>query len=169
MLRLAEIVGFAHRLDPPIVHRDLKPANILVQKKDKGIVLKVADFGIGGVAVGKAVAESRGDSTKALLAATVARGSYTALYASPQQMAGLPADPRDDVYALGVIWHQLLTGDLAKGRPGGSRWKERLTEKGLPPAMVKLLERSLRTTPRTAPETPPSLPTACEQFSGRFQ
>ncbi len=140
MMRLAEIVGFAHRLDPPIVHRDLKPANVLVQKKDKGIVLKVADFGIGGVAVGQAVAESRGDSTKALLAATVARGSYTVLYASPQQMAGLPADPRDDVYALGVIWHQLLTGDLTKGRPGGSRWKERLTEKAMTAAMLTLLE-----------------------------
>ena len=152
MLRLAEVVGFAHRLDPPIVHRDLKPANVLVQKKDKGIVLKVADFGIGGVAVGKAVAESRGDSTKALLAATVARGSYTALYASPQQMAGLPADPRDDVYALGVIWHQLLTGDLSKGRPGGSRWKERLTEKGLPATMVRLLEDCFEDDPEDRPK-----------------
>jgi serine/threonine protein kinase len=152
MLRLAEIVGFAHRLDPPIVHRDLKPANVLVQKKDKGIVLKVADFGIGGVVVGQAVAERRGDSTKALLAATVARGSYSVLYASPQQMAGLPADPRDDVYALGVLWYQLLTGDLAKGRPGGSRWRERLEEKGLPATMVRLLEDCFEDDPEDRPK-----------------
>jgi len=64
MLRLAEIVGFAHRLNPPVVHRDLKPANILVrQTKDKKFVLKVADFGIGGLAAAQAIGEvSRGTS-----------------------------------------------------------------------------------------------------------
>src|SRR5205823_2652461 len=50
VLQLAEIVGYAHSLNPPIVHRDLKPANILVQVRAKGALqLKVADFGIGGV------------------------------------------------------------------------------------------------------------------------
>lgn len=40
------------------------------------------------------------------------RGAYTPLYASPQQIQGDAPDPRDDVHALGVIWHQLITGDL---------------------------------------------------------
>ena len=44
-------VRYAHRLTPPIVHRDLKPANILVQPRPDGKVeLRVADFGIGGIA-----------------------------------------------------------------------------------------------------------------------
>ncbi len=52
---LAAIVGFAHGLNPPIVHRDLKPANILVQRGETArLALKVADFGIGGVAVQQA-------------------------------------------------------------------------------------------------------------------
>ena len=56
VLRLAEIVGFAHRLNPPVVHRDLKPANILVrQTRDKKIILKVTDFGIGGLAASQAI------------------------------------------------------------------------------------------------------------------
>ena len=43
---------------------------------------------------------------------TSLRGSYTPLYASPQQRAGGPPDPRDDVHALGVIGYQMLTGRL---------------------------------------------------------
>jgi tetratricopeptide (TPR) repeat protein len=67
------------------------------------------------------------------------RGSCTPLYASPQQMRGAAPDPRDDVCALGVIWYQMLTGDLTAGRPGGTRWHRRLTEQGMPAEMVDLL------------------------------
>src|SRR5262249_15270467 len=139
VLRLADTVGYAHRLNPPIVHRDLKPANVLVQKTDKGIVFKVTDFGIGGIAASQAITEARGDFTRALMGATVTKGSYTPLYASPQQMRGDPPDPRDDVYSLGVIWHQLLTADLAHGCPTGQAWQRRLTEKGMPQALLALL------------------------------
>ena len=41
--------------------------------------------------------------------------------------------------ALGVIWHQLLTGDLTTGRPGGEAWKKRLTDRGMTPALLALL------------------------------
>src|SRR5262249_52198937 len=50
VLRLAEIVGHAHRLSPPIVHRDLKPANVLIERSDRKVRLRVTDFGIGGIA-----------------------------------------------------------------------------------------------------------------------
>jgi hypothetical protein len=60
LLQLAEIVAFAHRLDPPIVHRDLKPANILVQALKGGeLTFKITDFGIGGVATALAIQASR--------------------------------------------------------------------------------------------------------------
>ncbi len=132
--RLAEIVGFAHRLEPPIVHRDLKPANVLVQRSEGEERFKVADFGIGGVAINQAIRQTS-------RAISALHGSYTPLYASPQQMRGEPPDPRDDVYSLGVIWHQLLTGDLTAGCPGGSLWRKKLLNKGVPPEMVELLER----------------------------
>ena len=123
--RLAEIVGFAHRLDPPIVHRDLKPANILVQRAADGSPrFKITDFGIGGVAARRRSNPSRGHPRP--FPGERLRGSFTPLYASPQQVRGAAPDPRDDVLALGVIWYQLLTGRLDKGRPGGRRWPERL-------------------------------------------
>ncbi|MBI1914837.1 MAG: Hsp70 family protein [Planctomycetes bacterium] len=137
--RLATIVGFAHRLKPPIVHRDLKPANILVQRGVGGTsVLRVSDFGIGGLAAQQAIELTRSVHKDAYLTSAL-RGACTPLYASPQQMRGDPADPRDDVYSLGVIWYQLLTGDLTRGCPTGRGWQKRLTEQGMSEPMLNLL------------------------------
>jgi serine/threonine protein kinase len=150
MAQLAGIVGFAHRLDPPIVHRDLKPANILVQRGAAGgIQLKVADFGIGGVAASQAIKEAGAKPT--WLVTAMASGTCTPLYASPQQQAGRPADPRDDVYSLGVIWHQLLTGDLSSGAPTGRGWRARLTEKGMAGPLIDLLESCFEYNPTDRP------------------
>ena len=53
MRQLAEIVAFAHRLNPSIVHRDLKPANILVEAATDGSPrYRITDFGIGGLVAG---------------------------------------------------------------------------------------------------------------------
>ena len=128
-------------MNPPIVHRDLKPANILVKPRPGGKWrLRITDFGIGGLAIQQAVAQSRrGSSNHGEFLTAAVRGSYTPLYASPQQMRGEDPDLRDDVYALGVIWYQLLTGDLTTGRPGGEAWKRRLTERGMTPVLLSLL------------------------------
>jgi serine/threonine protein kinase len=138
--RLARIVGHFHRLDPPIIHRDLKPANVLVQVHEGGRRgLKVADFGIGALAADRQIARTRGTATRGQLLCSAVRGAYTPLYASPEQVRGEPPDPRDDVHALGVIWYQLLTGDLAGGAPGGRLWETRLDERGMGEKLVGLL------------------------------
>ncbi len=70
--RLATIIGFAHRLKPPIVHRDLKPANILVQRGVDGTsVLRVSDFGIGGLAARQAIELTRSAHKDAYLHAAL--------------------------------------------------------------------------------------------------
>jgi serine/threonine-protein kinase len=96
-LAVAAGVDFAHR--HLIVHRDLKPANILVKEDGSP---KLLDFGIAkSMALGQPAAE--GDHTAAML--------MTPAYASPEQVAGRPAAVTSDVYALGLILYETLTGE----------------------------------------------------------
>ncbi|MGZ5214036.1 MAG: Stk1 family PASTA domain-containing Ser/Thr kinase [Actinomycetota bacterium] len=79
-----------------IVHRDIKPENILVTT---GGTVKVADFGLA-----RAYADGK---------ATQAGGVQgTVQYLSPEQIRGEPADPRSDLYSLGIVTYELLTGRL---------------------------------------------------------
>ncbi|MSR53230.1 MAG: hypothetical protein EXS09_08055 [Gemmataceae bacterium] len=59
------------------------------------------------------------------------RGSHGPLYASPQQRAGGVPDPRDDVYAIGVIWYQLIRQDPAARPPSGESWATEYRRHGL--------------------------------------
>jgi serine/threonine protein kinase len=138
--QLAAAVAHFHRMTPAIVHRDLKPANVLYDRVNKR--LRVTDFGIGAVAARAALAEeSRGGATAAGRLMSYMRGSHTPLYASPQQRDGRDPDPRDDVYALGVIAFQMLTGDL--GAAPGRDMDDDLSEAGAPEALVALVGRSV--------------------------
>src|SRR5207302_4949933 len=101
---LARAVSHFHRLDPPIVHRDLKPANVLLQPRGEGrMELRIADFGIGGLAARRELAHLPGNTTRAGMLPTALRGSYTPLYASPQQMRGEAPHPRHDLTAPGAV------------------------------------------------------------------
>jgi formylglycine-generating enzyme required for sulfatase activity/serine/threonine protein kinase len=142
-LELVDILAFTHQADPPIVHCDLKPANILVQRQANGEDrLRLLDFGIGGLASYQAALETqRPQTSHSELLTKAARGAYTPLYASPQQKErgpDDPADPRDDIHALGVIWYQMLTGDL-KMVAFPTNWSARLKQLGVPPPLRKLL------------------------------
>jgi formylglycine-generating enzyme required for sulfatase activity/serine/threonine protein kinase len=143
LLQLAEVVAAAHQADPPIVHGDLKPANVLVQRSAGGtFVLRITDFGIGGLAVAQAIrATAHPTRSRQELLTEAVRGAYTPLYASAEQMVrrrGEAADPRDDVHALGVIWYQLLTGDLGM-LSVPSDWREEVQGRGLGEELVGLL------------------------------
>lgn len=90
--RVAEALDFAHRTH--VIHRDIKPANIMLL--DNGGI-KVTDFGIA-----KAISSSR-TRTGVILG--------TPNYMSPEQILGQKIDPRSDIFSLGVLFFQLLTGE----------------------------------------------------------
>ncbi len=90
--QVCEGLAEAHRLG--VVHRDLKPQNIMIDKEGNA---KIMDFGIARSVKGRGITE-----------AGVMIG--TPEYMSPEQVDGQPADQRADIYALGIILFELLTG-----------------------------------------------------------
>jgi serine/threonine protein kinase/tetratricopeptide (TPR) repeat protein len=93
-----------HAHQKGIIHRDLKPTNVLVTLHDGKPVAKVIDFGVA-----KATGQRLTDRT---LFTAFAQMIGTPLYMSPEQaeMSGLDVDTRSDIYSLGVLLYELLTG-----------------------------------------------------------
>jgi serine/threonine protein kinase len=101
--QICEALQYAH--DHGLVHRDIKPANLLLDKNGQ---VKIADFGLA-----KLVAQKPEDLT--LTGAGQVMG--TPQYMAPEQIEHpLQVDHRADIYSLGVVFYQMLTGELPIGR-----------------------------------------------------
>jgi len=92
VFKCTRALDFAHKLG--VTHRDIKPANILIVG---GTDIKITDFG--------SAITTTGDTTQVT-------GVGSPAYMSPQQIKEQPLDHRTDIYSLGVVMHQLLTGVL---------------------------------------------------------
>ncbi|MEP7122376.1 MAG: serine/threonine-protein kinase [Byssovorax sp.] len=91
----------AHALG--IVHRDVKAQNIMAVPRDHGITVKLVDFGIAKLL--DLEADPRGGMVSSVVLGTP-------LTMAPEQILGRPVDQRVDIYALGLLLHQLVTGQL---------------------------------------------------------
>ncbi|HRJ07313.1 MAG TPA: serine/threonine-protein kinase [Prosthecobacter sp.] len=100
---VCEALQCAH--DHGIVHRDIKPENLLI---DKAGTVKIADFGIAKIVHSSPLAPREEQSIPSHDAATMPFG--TPDYAAPEQANG-PADHRADIYSLGVVLYEMLTGE----------------------------------------------------------
>jgi non-specific serine/threonine protein kinase/serine/threonine-protein kinase len=98
-LKVCSAVHYAHQ--NLVIHRDIKPANILVTESGEP---KLLDFGIAKI-----------DDANANTRTLTAWGMLTPAYASPEQLLGRPLNIATDVYSLGLVLYELLTGRYAYG------------------------------------------------------
>ncbi len=143
--QIAEGLAAAH--DAGVVHRDLKPANVLIERGGRAVI---TDFGIArGIQTGDA-----NTMTGSLLG--------TPAYMAPEQVAGQPVDGRSDLYALGLMLFELVTGKLpfradtpmatALGRLTQAP-PELAESDGLPAELGELLRSLLAREPEQRPTT----------------
>ena len=125
-------LGYAHGRG--VVHRDLKPENVLLDDAGRA---RLVDFGLSRIVRGEAA-----EAVSRLTRTDVILGTYE--YMAPEQRLGAPnVDDRADLYAVGVILYEMLTGQLPLGRfPPASELRP-----GTPEALDEVIHRALATAP----------------------
>ena len=153
-------IGAAHR--EGVLHRDLKPENILLP--GGGAPAKVLDFGVAKIVVESPPREGEDDGADAQTALTAAGMIIgTPAYMAPEQFHAVEADARTDVFSLGVVAYEMLSGELPFGR--GTLADVVLAQaRGVPPMPPGLIpaaaERAIRSALDADPDRRPPTPQA---------
>jgi len=119
--KICEALEFIHKHG--VVHRDLKPENIMVDEQDN---IKLIDFGIAGH-----------EGSRRLTFAKLSQLMGTPDYISPEQVKGKRGDGRSDIYALGVMFYEMLTGKVPFQGPNPfAIMNDRLLNNPIPPREI---------------------------------
>jgi len=120
-VRVAKALDYIH--SHGVVHRDLKPENIMVDSEDN---IKLIDFGIAGH-----------EGSRRLTFAKLSQVMGTPDYISPEQVKGKRGDGRSDIYALGVMLYEMLTGKVPFQGPNAfAIMNDRLLNSPIPPREI---------------------------------
>ncbi len=157
--------GLAAAHDRAIVHRDLKPENLFVTRDGR---VKILDFGLAKMLPGGTPIS--GDS---LTAQATASGMLlgTAGYMAPEQVRGEPADHRSDLFALGVVMHEMLGGARPFSRDSAVDTLHAILHSdppeltGAPPALARIVSRCLEKEPMRRFQSASDLAFALEALS----
>jgi Tol biopolymer transport system component len=169
-LQIARGLAAAH--DKGIVHRDLKPENVFVTRDNR---VKILDFGLAKLAQ-EQPAYSSGTQLATMPSPTqpgVVLG--TVGYMAPEQVRGLPVDHRADLFALGAILYELLSGRRAFSRDTAPETMTAIlnaeppdlgsTAEAVPPALVRIVNRCLEKSPSDRFQSASDLGFALEALS----
>ncbi len=173
--QVAAALGAAHQLH--MVHRDIKPGNIVLVNTPQGELAKVLDFGIAKIKE----AHARESAVMRLSSGNIIMG--TPEYMSPEQASGKGGnelDGRSDLYSLGVVMYEMLSGDLPfKAETTMSMMLARLQtpprplrtlhpELQIPASVANLVMKTLEKDPTDRPPTAEALIAEIENVEGAF-
>ncbi len=140
-VQACDALDFAHKND--VIHRDVKPANLRILNDGR---VKVMDFGI---------ARLRSAAKSGVTADNEILGTFA--YMSPEQASGEIVDERSDVFALGVLIYQMVTGELpfAADTPAGTIYKilndepraPQEYDRGISPALAQVIRKAISKSP----------------------
>jgi serine/threonine-protein kinase len=135
--------GLAAAHDRGLIHRDLKPANVMLDSDGK---IRITDFGLAGIA-----ASIKGEEAR----------SGTPAYMAPEQLAGKEVTARSDIYSLGLVLYEILTGkrafqastlqELVRLRESGTITNPSTLVRDLDPLIERVILRCLETDPDKRP------------------
>jgi predicted Ser/Thr protein kinase len=151
VIEVCHALQYAH--EEGIVHRDIKPSNILLDKKGR---VKIADFGLAGLMAKEAKDAAAGGPTMVMMG--------TPLYMAPEQ-AGSPlkVDRRADIYSVGVVAYEMLTG----AQPVGE-FEPPSVVAGGEPKLDRVVMKMLAREPRRRYQEADEVRVAVEKAIGRF-